>query len=110
MTRDKMMEWLLIRQNSCPCGKSHTLTDVHHVFIRRVKKDMDELYHPANVVAANNTCHLAEGFEFQIASALLCFEHVGGPDKVLEWVDSLPLKIKHLPTHFWKAKEQWENK
>jgi len=84
------------------------MTDVHHVFIRRVKKNMVPLYHRANVVACNNRCHLAEGTDFQLESALLCFEHVGGPDKVLEWVETLPLLIKHLPTHFWEAKELWD--
>lgn len=110
MTRDEMMSWLLIHQGHCPCGQVHAMTDVHHVFIRRVKKGMDELYHPANCVAANNRCHLAEGLEFQIESAMLCFNHAGGPDKVLEWIDSLPLKVKHLPGFFWQAKERWEEK
>jgi hypothetical protein len=107
MNRDQMMDWLLRRQRRCPCGRTHLLTDVHHVFFRRVKKDMTELYHPANVVAANNACHLAAGHDFQLASALICFIHVGGPDQVLEWADTLPLKIKHLPSHFWEAQERW---
>ena len=109
MTRDQMMTWLLQRQKECPCGQIHELTDVHHVFIRRVRKNMDLLYHPANCVAANNKCHIEEGKDFQIRSALMCFDHVGGPDGVLEWLESLPLKVKHLPAHFWEARELWLN-
>ena len=106
MTRDDMMSWLLTRQDRCPCGQPHELTDVHHVFVRRVRKGMDLLYHPANCVAANNGCHMAEGREFQVASALICFKNAGGPEAVLEWLESLPLKVKHLPRHFWEAKER----
>jgi len=104
------MEWLLSHQKMCPCGENHVLTDVHHVFIRRVKKNMNELYHPANCVAANNACHLAEGHDFQVASALICFDHVGGPDNVRKWVETLPLKIKHLPNHFVEAETIWNDR
>jgi len=109
MTRDEMMDWLLARQDRCPCGERHELTDVHHVFVRRVKKGMDELYHPANAVAANNACHLREGKEFQVNAALICFKHVGGPQAVEDWLETLPLKVKHLPSHFGEAKEIWDD-
>jgi len=102
-----MMRWLLLRQGRCPCGQKHELTDVHHVFVRRVRKGMGELYHPANCVAANNACHLAEGWEFQVNSALICFAHSGGPDAVMDWLETLPLRVKHLPSHFWEARERW---
>lgn len=106
-----LREWLVANQRFCPvCGKSVTIyDDLHHLFIRRMKRYEGLLWTKENIVLVHNQgCHVPEAPNLNYNSALQKFRMGFTPDDIREWIDSLPFKVKPgLPAFFIQAEEDY---
>ena len=102
-------QYLMNTQKGCPvCGRStRRQGDAHHLFVRR-GPDIPELYTEINIILVCHNCHVPEAPELNYMSALMKLE-IYGPDAIEGWLDSLPLKIKTLPSFYWEAREDYLN-
>lgn len=110
MTHDELRDWLIEHQSGCPgCGyPAHRNDHLHHIFHRRLKQIDDLLWVPINIALVCPTCHVPERHNLNYRAALQKFEQGFTPDKVREWLDGLPLKVKPgLPRFFIRAEERW---
>ena len=111
MKQSELREWLVEHQEHCPgCGcRSSEWHDLHHVFVRRINKQIDELtWCVENVSLVCPSCHVPEAQDLNLNCTLQKFSMGFEPDDIRDWLDSLPLKVKPgLPGFFLEAEEQW---
>lgn len=90
--REKMFEE---RGQRCECGCGEIGSDLHHVFIGR-RKRFPELDCEENLVIVNHMQHLARKFDNKQWREYFWQVQVDrfGYDHMMEWVSSLPAKIR----------------
>ena len=104
----KLREQLCVLQKGCPgCGMpSCTGDDLHHLLIRRVKKDAPWLYTIENCVLVCHACHVPERKNLNYSATIQKFRAGITPEQIEGWVASLPTKVPlNLPAFYHLAKE-----
>ena len=110
-----LRQQLCLSQKSCPgCGKPSCIgNDLHHLFVRRVKKNFPELYNVIGISLVCSTCHtgMGEAPRLNYSCTIQKFNMGITPDMIEKWIAALPVKAPlALPAFYYEAKEDWLTK
>ena len=105
-----LREELCTLQKSCPgCGMpSCTGHDLHHLFVRRIKRYDKLLWHSLNIALVCQSCHTGMGEKSNLNYSATVQKFRAGitPEEIEDWVANLPTKVPiRLPAFYYLAKE-----
>jgi len=93
----KKEELVRVRGNFCQCGCGLWGHDLHHCLIHRMKRYAEWLDDERNLVLVNHKEHISRKFdtlEWRKVFWLIQVKRYGEPS-MMEWVNSLPDKLRH---------------